>query len=101
MWNRHAHETSSAAVPNQNWLYCSIIAPKSGKRRIKLSVVNRPIVQKAMIVTKSGFEIAASNLYHAFPVVLACVRVGMPRAFANGFIENSFVAASRMQTLLS
>jgi hypothetical protein len=52
VWNRHAHEMSSAAVPIQNWLYCSIIAPKSGKRRIKLSVVNRPIVQKATTVIK-------------------------------------------------
>jgi hypothetical protein len=34
-------------------------------------------------------------------VVLACVRGGMPRAFDNGFIEVSFVAAFRMQTLLS
>jgi hypothetical protein len=31
---------------NQNWLYCSIKAPRFGKRRITLNATNRPSTQK-------------------------------------------------------
>ena len=43
---REAHGVSANQGHNQNWLYCSIKAPRFGKRRITLSATNRPSTQK-------------------------------------------------------
>jgi hypothetical protein len=40
--------------PNQNWLNCAIVPPRSGKRRITFRAVNKPIVQKSTIVIRLG-----------------------------------------------
>jgi hypothetical protein len=52
-----AHEAASI----QNWLYCSITAPKSGKRTIKLRLSKSPTRQNATTATKSGLVIAMTN----------------------------------------
>ena len=36
---------TTGVSPHQNWLYCSMIAPKSGKQSITMSVTNKPIAQ--------------------------------------------------------
>jgi hypothetical protein len=48
-----------------NCSYSTIIAPKFGKWRIRLTVTNKPIAQKAQIMTKLGFVTIAMVLCHA------------------------------------
>ena len=39
---------------NQNWLYCAMIPPKSGKRRMKFKAAKKPIAQKSRTALRSG-----------------------------------------------
>jgi len=40
--------------PHQNWLYCSMVAPKSGKQSITMSVTNMPTAQNCTVAIRSG-----------------------------------------------
>jgi hypothetical protein len=51
---------NSIRARSQNWLYCSITAPKTGKRRIKFRATNNPMRQNATTARKSGFSSAAT-----------------------------------------
>ena len=70
----------SATTSNQNWLYCSITAPKSGKRRIKLRASKKPMRQNAMTALRSGVMIAPTARCHAVFATL----VGRPVDFVGG-----------------
>ncbi len=58
---RVAKSEDDAFSPDQNWLYCSITAPKSGKRRMKLRDSKKPIRQNIMIASRLGFVITETS----------------------------------------
>jgi hypothetical protein len=45
---------TAGVSPHQNWLYCSMTAPKSGKQSITMSVTNKPIAQNCTVAIRSG-----------------------------------------------
>jgi hypothetical protein len=53
------------ACQNQNWLDCAMSTPRSGKRRIRFTVINRPIAQKNTIAIRLGSLVAATSRDHA------------------------------------
>ena len=44
----------SGEAAKENRFYCAMIAPRSGKRRIRLKVANKPIAQKSSTALRSG-----------------------------------------------
>jgi hypothetical protein len=50
-----------SGVSNQNWLDCLITAPKSGKRKIKLSASKNAMRHSARAAANSAFAMVIAN----------------------------------------
>jgi hypothetical protein len=59
---------------NQNWLYWAMTAPKSGKRRIKFTAINKPIEQKIAVAIRLGSSMTVRSHNQRGPLSAGSVR---------------------------